>query len=178
MTKYVVTINEKNPEDVGWIVSWMKTGRGQLTEVLDEEYIKNNFKELISSVHINGSKSATKKLSDAVDRIARYPSEGGMSADELMQIFGCSRDMIFRVYTLEQIANKIAEHDMIIRVGDEVMVDKVGETFYVTHIHKKNGVVTGMMGVRSDSGETICTAQPCHKTGKHSYEIEKLFGGK
>ena len=177
MIKYVVTIDEKNPEDLGWIVSWKKTRRGQLTEVLDDEYIMNNFKELMSSVYNNGVMNATKELSDAVGRIARYPSEGGMSADELIQIFGCSRDMIFRLCTLKEIAKKIAEYDMVIRVGDEVTIDKVGVTFYVTHIHKGNDFAS-MMGIRSDSGEPISTAQPCHKTGKHSDEIEKLFGGK
>jgi hypothetical protein len=126
---------------------------------------------------LNGKEMVLQRAQEVIDKIIRATGDGGLSMDELAEIFGVGDShSIFINYTLRDIIKRFDEYDEI-HVGDEVVFDD-GEKAVVTKVYNELQRVTA---VCSDGGARCRKMDDFKKTGNHFAEVSKLIeklGGK
>lgn len=121
---------------------------------------------------LNGREVTLQRAQEVIDKIIKATGDGGLSMDELAEIFGFGDSYsIFINYTLRDIIKRFDEYDEI-HVGDEVILDNNGEKAVVTEICTN----TLYVNVMHSDGCTRCrTINSIKKTGNHFPEVKKLL---
>lgn len=122
----------------------------------------------------NGREVALENAQDAINKIIRSTANGGMSVDELREIFGASNPYyIFTNYTLREVIEALDKYDERnkIHVGDEVKVIGTDVSGVVTQVTLDNFV----RGVCVDGALFATKSEKIEKTGNHFPEVSKML---
>ena len=176
MSKYIIDLRPDCKVVQQICVSDDNVGVGarsvELFDALTDDYVKENFKDLLEGEYQRGLNDAW----ECARKIVCDESCGGMSMKELVEIFNKSSDAyILRDFTAQQAIEMLKAHEK--KQGDKIGAGDVVKTYNgITFVVTKatiDGIVVGFEG----KGNTCRFAlSEVTKTGEH-YNINEILGG-
>ncbi len=141
-------------------------------EELTSDYINEHFGELQDKAYQRGLDEAW----EAAKKVALYADGGGLSIEELNEIFDCATiQQVFRKYTLSEVIAKLKAYEKKqkadeLKVGD--IVDWSGEKYIVSYIYDDG--CTDLIYLECGSVCESVSPDCFTRTGKH-YDITKIL---
>lgn len=112
---------------------------------------------------------------ETAKKVALCAGEGGLSIEELDEIFGCSTlQQVFRRYSAQQTIEKLKKADDEIKVGDEVTSTLSKTTYTVVSFGEYEDGALTVCGFDSHGVWHGNELSELHKTGKH-YDIDRIL---
>lgn len=168
---------------------WTDTTDIENLEELNSDYINEHFGDLQDTIYKKGLHDGESKcrycneyqrgLDDAWEaarKVAFNSDDGGLSIDELDEIFGCySLQGVFKAYSAQQTIAKLKAYeekkaDDEIKVGDEVIYN--GTTKCIV-VRPENDERYASL-IDSDGTHYSADHRECKKTGRH-FDIQKIL---